>query len=41
MPVIYNAERCLLGEGALWHPLREELFWFDIFAKRLHSKDRV
>ena len=41
MPVIYNTERCLLGEGALWHPLREELFWFDILAKRLHSKDRV
>ena len=41
MPVIYNSERCLLGEGALWHPLREELFWFDILAKRLHSQDRV
>ncbi len=21
---------CTLGEGPLWHPLREQLFWFDI-----------
>ncbi|WP_353473938.1 SMP-30/gluconolactonase/LRE family protein [Salipiger sp. H15] len=28
---------CELGEGVLWHPLREELFWFDITGKRLLS----
>lgn len=28
---------CELGEGALWHPLRGELFWFDIPACRLYA----
>lgn len=26
---------CTLGEGALWHPAREQFFWFDILGKRL------
>jgi hypothetical protein len=26
---------CTLGEGPLWHPEREQLFWFDIMGKRL------
>lgn len=29
--------RCELGEGAFWHPLRGQFFWFDIIAGRLHS----
>lgn len=29
--------RCALGEGPLWHPLRETLYWFDILHGRLHS----
>lgn len=29
--------RCALGEGPIWHPLREELFWFDIIGQTLHS----
>lgn len=37
---IYDPHRCSLGEGALWHPLREELFWFDINAKQLRSRGR-
>jgi len=34
----YDTRQCLLGEGALWHPLRQELFWFDILNRQLHSK---
>ncbi|WP_353618861.1 SMP-30/gluconolactonase/LRE family protein [Tropicibacter sp. R16_0] len=26
---------CTLGEGAFWHPTREQFFWFDILGKRL------
>lgn len=31
--------RCTLGEGALWHPERGELFFFDILERRLHACD--
>ncbi len=30
-------ETCTLGEGPLWHPLRQRLFWFDIPAGKLIS----
>lgn len=33
--MIYNNQRCALGEGPLWHPERGELLWFDIVNKRL------
>ena len=36
---IYDETTCSLGEGPLWHPLREELFWFDIVAKRLYRRE--
>jgi len=36
---IYNKTQCELGEGPLWHPLRNELFWVDIAGKRLYSCD--
>ncbi|WP_428544005.1 SMP-30/gluconolactonase/LRE family protein [Profundibacter sp.] len=39
--MIYDETPCELGEGPLWHPLRGELFWFDILAKRLHTKGRA
>ena len=29
--------KCTLGEGPLWHPERERLFWFDIPAGELYS----
>lgn len=29
---------CALGEGPLWHPEREQLFWFDILGQRLLSR---
>jgi sugar lactone lactonase YvrE len=38
--MIFDARTCELGEGALWHPLREELFWFDILNRTLHSQGR-
>jgi len=28
---------CSLGEGPLWHPQRERLYWFDIPVGRLHT----
>lgn len=36
---IYDDRICALGEGPLWHPTREQLFWFDILGKQLLSRD--
>lgn len=36
---LYDERACTLGEGAFWHPLRQQLFWFDIVAGRLHTRD--
>lgn len=36
---IVDARACTLGEGVFWHPLREQLFWFDIVDRRLLSRD--
>lgn len=35
---IFDTRNCLLGEGPLWHPVREQLFWFDILQNRLLSQ---
>ncbi len=40
MSIIHDHTACELGEGPLWHPLRGELFWFDIEGKKLHSKSK-
>ena len=32
---VFDSRPCELGEGPLWHPVREQLFWFDIIGKRL------
>ena len=32
---IHDPRVCELGEGALWHPLRRQLFWFDILGCKL------
>lgn len=37
-PKIFDTRPCLLGESALWHPLRDELFWVDIKNNRLLSR---
>ena len=38
MIAIHDDRRCELGEGPLWHPEREQLFWFDILGKRPLSR---
>ncbi len=35
---VFDPTPCDLGEGPLWHPLRKQLFWFDINGCRLHSR---
>lgn len=31
--------RAALGEGPLWHPIREQFYWFDILGGKLHCRD--
>jgi len=38
---ILDPRICQLGEGALWHPLRRQFFWFDIINGHLLSQDRT
>ena len=38
--MIHDSRFCELGEGPLWHPEREQLFWFDILNRSLHAKDQ-
>ncbi|WP_121062542.1 SMP-30/gluconolactonase/LRE family protein [Chachezhania antarctica] len=35
---MYDDRPCQLGEGPLWHPERQQFFWFDITGKRLLSR---
>ncbi|MFN7222579.1 MAG: SMP-30/gluconolactonase/LRE family protein [Paracoccaceae bacterium] len=37
--MIFDDRPCALGEGPLWHPLRGQLFWFDITGRRLLSRN--
>ncbi len=36
--MIYDDRKCDLGEGPLWHPASEQLFWFDILNRTLYSQ---
>lgn len=36
--MIYDDRPCELGEGAFWHPLRQQFFWFDILKSQLLSQ---
>lgn len=38
--MIFDTTKCQLGEGPLWHPVRQELFWFDILNHQLRTADR-
>ena len=35
---LFDDRLCTLGEGPLWHPLRKQLFWFDIMGKTLLTR---
>ncbi|WP_374298910.1 SMP-30/gluconolactonase/LRE family protein [Paracoccus sp. (in: a-proteobacteria)] len=37
--MIHDNRQCRLGEGALWHPERQQFLWFDILGKRLLSQN--
>ncbi|NTB87533.1 SMP-30/gluconolactonase/LRE family protein [Agrobacterium tumefaciens] len=39
MSDVFDPRHCELGEGALWHPERQCLFWFDILVNRLFGRD--
>lgn len=36
---LHDDRPCLLGEGPLWHPERNQLFWFDILNHKLLSRE--
>ncbi len=36
--MIFDDRICTLGEGPLWHPLRQQLYWFDIIGQRLLTR---
>ena len=38
--MIFDNRPCELGEGALWHPQRGQLFWFDILGQRMLSVEK-
>ncbi|HMS95227.1 MAG TPA: SMP-30/gluconolactonase/LRE family protein [Tabrizicola sp.] len=38
--MIYDDRPCELGEGPLWHPMRGQLFWFDILGQRMLSVEK-
>ncbi len=35
---IFDNRVCELGEGPFWHPVQQQLYWFDILGKRLLSR---
>jgi sugar lactone lactonase YvrE len=40
MTALFDPTPCALGEGPMWHPERQALFWFDILNARLHGERR-
>ena len=39
MSCVFDDTICALGEGPLWHPARQQLFWFDIIGHRLLTRE--
>jgi len=39
MSTIFDDRQCTLGEGPLWHPERQQLFWFDILNRQLMTQE--
>lgn len=39
MSEVFDSTVCKLGEGPLWHPTREQFFWFDIMGRRLLTQE--
>lgn len=37
---VYDHTVCQLGEGPLWHPLRQQLYWFDIHGQAFHTREQ-
>lgn len=37
--MIFDSRACELGEGAFWHPARQQFFWFDILNRRLLTQE--
>lgn len=35
---VFDDRPCFLGEGPLWHPEREQLFWFDVLNRTLLTR---
>ena len=35
---VFDDRSCFLGEGPLWHPERQQLFWFDIIGRTLLTR---
>jgi sugar lactone lactonase YvrE len=36
---VFDPRPCALGEGPLWHPERQQLFWFDIVGCKMLTRD--
>lgn len=39
MTPVFDDRPCMLGEGPLWHPERQQFFWFDILNRQLMTRD--
>lgn len=39
MSHLFDDTICALGEGPLWHPVRQQLFWFDIIGHKLLTRE--